>query len=56
MSENSTYITFMLNYMIKVYPFFHRHRLKVAYVFRGEYTKIYLQCYRIIKIIKCIYL
>lgn len=37
--------------MVKIHPFFNVVRMKVVYVFRGEYRYTYLKCYRFIKII-----
>jgi hypothetical protein len=46
----------MPNYMIKIYWFFSVIRLQAVCLFRSQYTKIYLQCYRIIKIVKYMYM
>jgi hypothetical protein len=43
---------FMLNYVMKMDPFFNFIKLKVVYVSGVECTKIYLQLYRIIKVYK----
>jgi hypothetical protein len=39
MNEKSKYTTFMLNHITKMDSFFQLHKLKVVYVFRGEYKK-----------------
>jgi hypothetical protein len=39
--------------MMKMGEFFIVTDIKAVYIFRGEYTKIYLQCSRIIKVVEC---
>jgi hypothetical protein len=47
MNRNNKYITFMLNYMIKMDLFFNIIKLNAVCMLSGEYTKIYIYFFNI---------